>query len=636
MKPAALLADPAGLLSLRVRLATALVATLALLLSLAFRVLFPGVPELPALAALFAWSVVALPVLAGALRGLFHTAQTLNPHYLDQFVALALLGCLAGQRYATGALVAIILVFGQILEERSVRGVREAVEGLGRLARVPARRLREGGVEEAVDTDRLGPGDQVRVLPGELIPADARVLEGLSAVDQSAITGESQPVDVRAGDEVFAGTLNLSGPLLLLTLRASGDTVIGRVRALLAAAGEDRPLVARRVDACLRYYTPAVLLLTGIVWMLSRDLDRAVSVLVICLPCAFLLSGPSVMVAALAVCSRHGVLVKTPRHFETATTLDTVVFDKTGTLTEGRLTVGEVLDLFSDAAPVGAQETGRAELARRLAIRLASTSQHPVARAIASLAGEAALSSPVAEAREVPGRGLRGVLEGHEVLLGSAVWLEENGVRVAGFEEAAGRRTVFAALDGHARIAFALGDTVRPEAREVVSALAAIGVTRALLLTGDHELAARSVAASVGLGEWRARCLPEEKLAAVRALRAEGRRVLVVGDGVNDALALSGGDLGVALNHSGAHIAVQTADVALLHDRLRNLVDFLRISRRALGLVHQNLLVAGVFIVVSLVLTALGLVGPLAAAFLHEAGAFFVLINSSRLLRHET
>ncbi len=624
MKAAALLADPSGLLSLPVRLATALIGVFALVLSLALRALAPGTPELPALAALCAWIVVALPVFAGAARGLLHRAPTLNPHYLDQFVALALLGCLAGGRYATGALVAVILVFGQILEERSVRGMREAVEGLGRLARVPARRLREKLVE-SVDADTLRPGDVLRVLPGELIPADARILLGSSAINQAAITGESLPVDAKPGDEVFAGTLNLSSPIEIETLRASGETVIGRVHAILAAAGEDRPLVARRVDACLRYYTPAVLLLTGIAWMLTRDLDRAVSVLVICLPCAFILSGPSVMVAALAVCSRHGILVKTPRHFETATKLDTVVFDKTGTLTEGRLTVAAVRALTEiPTAP-----------ALELAVQLASASQHPVARAIAKLAQPTV--GPAEDVSEVPGRGLRGVIAGRVVLVGSPIWMQENGVTIINTsEETAGHRTVFTAIDGLPVLAFDLADTIRPEAKKVVATLAAAGLGHSLMLTGDHSAAARSIATAAGLSAWRAGCLPEEKRDAVLALRAEGRRVLVVGDGVNDAPALAAGDLGIALNHSGAHIAVQTADVALLHDDLRHLVDFVHISRRALNLVHQNLAVAGIFILVSLALTGLGLVGPLAAALLHEAGAFFVLINSSRLLRYES
>ncbi len=631
MRPrSALLPSDHGLLSLPVRLSTALLAALALLLSLLLRQLRAGQPELAGLCAFAAWAVICVPVFTGAVRGLFHTAKTLNPYYLDQFVAIVLLACLAGGRYATGSIVAIILIFGQLLEERSVRGIREAIEGLGRLSRVSARRIRNN-LEEPADADTLQPGDRLRVLPGELIPADGRVLSGHSAVNQSAITGEALPADVAPGSTVFAGTLNLSGVIELETTRASSDTVIGKVRAILEAASTDRPLIARRLDTYLRYYTPAVLMLTAMVWILTRDLDRAVSVLVVCLPCAFVLAGPAVMVAALAVCARLGILVKTPRHFETASTLDTVVFDKTGTLTHGRLIVAETA-ACDPARPV----SDFLALARQLA----TASQHPVARAIASFssANESTSASPPAatDVQETPGRGLLGRIDNHIVLLGSAAWLRENKITPPPEPpESAGQRTVYAAIDGRPALRFLLSDSLRSEARDVVESLSTLGLTRAVLLTGDHAHSAEAIATATGIPRFVASCLPEEKSREVHALRAEGRRVLVVGDGVNDAPALAAADLSIALNNSGSHIAVQTADVAILQPDLRRLVHFLQISRRSLRLINQNLAVSTAIILLALLVSSLGLVGPLTAALLHETSAFFVLINSSRLLRFD-
>jgi Cd2+/Zn2+-exporting ATPase len=623
-----LLPSDHGVLSLPVRLSTALLAALALLLSLLLRQLRPGQPELAGLCAFAAWAVICVPVFTGAVRGLFHTAKTLNPYYLDQFVAIVLLACLAGGRYATGSIVAIILIFGQLLEERSVRGIREAIEGLGRLSRVSARRL-HGLIEEPADADTLQPGDRLRVLPGELIPADGRVLSGHSAVNQSAITGEALPADVAPGSTVFAGTLNLSGVIELETTRASSDTVIGKVRAILEAASTDRPLIARRLDTYLRYYTPAVLMLTAMVWILTRDLDRAVSVLVVCLPCAFVLAGPAVMVAALAVCARLGILVKTPRHFETASTLDTVVFDKTGTLTHGCLIVAETTACdparsVSDFLP--------------LARQLAAASQHPVARAIASVssANESTPQPTATDVQETPGRGLLGRIEKHTVLLGSAAWLRENKIEPPPEPpESAGQRTVYATIDGRPALRFLLSDSLRSEARDVVETLGSLGLTRAVLLTGDHAHSAEAIATATGIPRFVANCLPEEKSREVHDLRASGRRVLVVGDGVNDAPALAAGDLGIALNNSGSHIAVQTADVAILQPDLRRLVHFIQISRRSLRLINQNLAVSTAIILVALLVSSLGLVGPLTAALLHETSAFFVLINSSRLLRFD-
>ncbi|ATC64754.1 hypothetical protein CMV30_12710 [Nibricoccus aquaticus] len=624
-----LLPSDRGLLSLPVRLSTALLAALALLLSLLLRQLRSAQPELAGLLAFAAWLVVCIPVFTGAIRGLFHTAKSLNPYYLDQFVAIVLLACLAGGRYATGSIVAIILIFGQLLEERSVRGIREAIEGLGRLSRVSARRLR-GLIEEPADADTLQPGDRLRVLPGELIPADGLVLTGHSAVNQSAITGEALPADVAPGSTVFAGTLNLSGVIELETTRASSDTVIGKVRAILEAASTDRPLIARRLDTYLRYYTPAVLMLTAMVWILTRDLDRAVSVLVVCLPCAFVLAGPAVMVAALAVCARLGILVKTPRHFETASTLDTVVYDKTGTLTHGRLIVAETTACdparsVSDFLP--------------LARALAASSQHPVAHAIAShaLTTESPAAAPTAsDVQETPGRGLLGRIHGHTLLLGSAAWLRENNITPPPEPpESAGQRTVYATIDGRPALRFLLSDSLRSEARDVVETLGTLGLTRAVLLTGDHAHSAQAIATATGIPRFVANCLPEEKSREVHALRAEGRRVLVVGDGVNDAPALAAADLSIALNNSGSHIAVQTADVAILQPDLRRLVHFIQISRRSLRLINQNLAVSTAIILVALLVSSLGLVGPLTAALLHETSAFFVLLNSSRLLRFD-
>lgn len=613
------------LLSLPIRLSTALASAVSLLLGSILGQLRSTDPELAGLCFFAAWVVISFPVLVGASRGLFHQGQGLNPFYLDQFVAIVLLACLADGRYATGALVAIILIFGQLLEERSVRGIREAVEGLSRLSRVSARRI-INGCEELADAEALLPGECVRVLPGELIAVDGRVLRGHSAIDQSAVTGESMPVDVGPESHVFAGTLNLSGLIEVETTRVAADTVIGRVCGILESVHEDKPLLARRVDVYLCYYMPAVLMLTAITWILTKDLSRAVSVMVICLPCAFILAGPAVMVAALAVCARLGILVKSPRHFETATTLDTVVFDKTGTLTRGRLAVDRVDAMgnlsVKDALP--------------LARSLASASQHPVARAVAGHLNEAPAegAAGLTGVIEVAGRGIRGQLDGRDVMIGSAVWLDECGVTLeAGPELGPDSRTVYFVLENQVVLRFGLTDTVRPEARGVVEDLAASGISQTLILTGDHQLAASSVALAVGIADFQAGCLPEQKLAEVRALKRAGRRVLVVGDGVNDALALAAGDLGVAINHSGGHIAVQTADVAILQDNLHRLTEFVQISQRSLRLLNQNLVVSSVIIVAALLLSVLGLMGPLAAALLHEATAFFVLINSARLLR---
>ncbi len=632
-----LLAQEGGLLSLPVRLASAVVAGLCLILGgllLAWR---PGAPEVANLFFMLGWLAVTGPVLLGAIRGLRYAGEALNPYYLDLFVALVLVACLSGGRLVTGSVVAMILIFGQILEERSVRGIREVIEALGKLSRLHARRVRDG-VETAVEAEAVEPGDLVRIWPGERLPTDGVVVRGSSVIDQSTITGESLPKDVGPGDEVFAGTMNLSGQLEIETTRVAESTVIGRVQAILAAAQGDKPLISRRIDLFLKYYTPAVLMLSGMTWILTQSLDRAVSVLVVSLPCAFLLAGPSVIVASLAVCARLGILVKSPRFFEVASTIDAAVFDKTGTLTEGRLAVLSV----DWVVPLGV--AGGAALAppEWLPV-LAGSSQHPVAQAVASELGrlgggqrEGRLAGPVLDdLREVPGRGLGARWRGQVVLLGSAAWLSENGLHPPEMTENADVRVVFAAAGGAISAIFFLQDTLREEAPEVVRQLAGFGVSETHLLTGDHAAAAARVAGQCALTSWRANCLPEEKRAAVLALREGGRGVMVVGDGVNDAPALAAGHLSVAISHSGSHLAVQTADVALLNGNLWRLIDFTSVSRRALRLINQNLVLAVIFIAVSLVMTFLGWIGPLTSALLHEISTVLVIANSARLLRYE-
>ena len=346
------------------------------------------------------------------------------------------------------------------------------------------------------------------------------------------------------------------------------------------------------------------------------------------MPCAFVLASPTAMVAALAVASRLGILVKGARFFEAANTVDTVVFDKTGTLTTGRL---RLVDLQPAAGFT-------ADTLLALAAAVESHSTHPVARAIVAAAGpRPAARVELDDAEEAHGLGMKARVSGRAVLVGRRSWLQAKGVTLPA-EDAASpvvASAIYVAVDGaHAGTLF-LADTLRPEALAAVAELRAAGIRRVVMLTGDHPTVAAAIAREAGLEEWRAHCLPAEKLAEVRRLKAEGRRVLVVGDGVNDAPALAAGDLGVAMGALGSSVAIQTADVALMSGDLRNLPRFLVLSRRTLGIVNQNLLWGLGFIAIFVALSAAGVVSPIGAAVLHEFGAFFVILNSARLLRFD-
>ena len=368
---------------------------------------------------------------------------------------------------------------------------------------------------------------------------------------------------------------------------------------------------------------PFVLIVAGFVLFFTRDVARAISVIIVAMPCAFVLASPSAMVAALAVASRLGILVKSSRFFEAVQSIDTVVFDKTGTLTTGQLRVTAVRPAagFTDEDVV------------RIAVRLEAHSTHPVARAVVAAAAQRGLryaNEPIVE--ETPGRGVRG----GEAIVGRRSWLESLQIAIpADVAETSAASTLYVADAGRFVGTILLADAIRAETLATTQSLRALGIENFVMLTGDRESVAREIAAEAGITRYRAECLPGQKLEEVHLLKAAGHRVLVVGDGVNDAPALAAGDVGVAMGALGSDIAIKTADVALMGNDLRHLSRFVALSDRTLRVINQNLLWGLVFIGLFVALSALGFVSPIVAAVLHEFSAFFVIFNSARLLRFD-
>ena len=615
--------DAPGQSGLQTRVVLVAVGLLFLVLSKGLALLRPDQADVFSLWAMLGLALAAVPVFIDSISSMKSDGFEATKYYMDQFVALAILACFATGQYATGAVVATILIIGQILEERTTLGVEEAINALTRISRVKARRLDQDGRETSVDAADLLPGDRVRLLPGDTVPADAEIASGQTTLDQASITGESLPVDAAAGARIYAGTTNLTGAVDAVVLSTGGETVIGRVTSIVEEAKTSRAPVMRLIDDYTRYYMPLVLIIAGFTLFFTRDVQRAIAVIIVAMPCAFVLASPSAMVAALAVASRMGVLVKSSRFFEVARHVDTAVFDKTGTLTTGRLVVTRLLP-----AP------GVAEgdlLARAAALEAQST--HPIARAVLAEAERRGLDF----ARDLPVEETAGLgLRSGAVAAGRRRWLETLGVVIPPeFAESATASTLYVAADGAFLGALHLADTLRPETPAAVAGLRRIGVEDFVMLTGDNAAVGETVAAQAGMTRHRANCLPEEKLAEVEALKAAGRSVLVVGDGINDAPALAAGDLGIALGALGSDVAIKTADIALMGNDLRHLPRFLVLSDRTLRVINQNLLWGFLFIVCFIAISALGLVSPIVAAFLHEFSAFFVIFNSARLLRFD-
>lgn len=576
--------------------------------------------------ALAAAVLVGVPIVKGLVTAIRSTGFGATQFYMDQYVVLALAACLATGRYLTGAVVAIVLLFGQMLEERTTVGVEMALKKLKRLTKLRARVKREESYVE-LDASELKDGDVVRVLPGEAVPADGVVKHGEALVDQSSITGESMPVEVREGSDVFAGTSNLNGAIEVAVTGTGRDTVMGRVQSIIEEAKESEAPIISLAEDYARYYTPLILLIAASVFFFTQEIERAIAVLVVAIPCAFVLASPSAMVSAIAAASRMGILVKSVRHLEGARMVDTVVFDKTGTLTEGRLELAEVL--------VHGAVAGR-EDALALAARIESRSNHPVARAVTRAAGAEAAAGEVEDLIERHGLGLEGTIDGRRVLIGRHSFLASAGVEVAVDPGSFPLHSlVMMAVDGEHAATFLLEDQLRPEVAKTLDRLRELGIERYVMLTGDRRAVAERISERTGISEFRAECLPEDKVRFIRELKEGGAKVLVVGDGLNDAPALAEADVGVAMGALGNDVTVHTSDVALMSGDLLRLPDLILLSARTVGIINQNLLGGFALIIVAIALSSVGFINPIMAAFFHEFSAFFVIFNSARLMRFE-
>jgi Cd2+/Zn2+-exporting ATPase/Cu+-exporting ATPase len=599
------------------RLGGVLAAGALLLAGLAHRAL-GGPPEVSGLILGAGALVAAGPVLAAGVRGFWRG----DPNAMvDQLVSVALLAALAGGEFETAILIPLLLALGHFLEERSVLGARAAIEGLKQLRTTTAARLTGEG-EVTVPVEDLTPGDRIAIRPGEAVPADGRVLRGASAVDQSPMTGEAVPEEVIPGSPVFAGTVNLSGVLEVEVTAVAEATALGRIVSLLREAERAKAPIVQVIERHAHYYLPGMLALAAAVLAYTQELGRAVAILVVSCPCALVLASPSAMTAALAVAARLGVLVKSARFLEALGDVDTLVLDKTGTVTIGRLEVVGVHDL------AGLGEDG----VLTEAATCAAGSRHPVSRAIVAAAGTGKVKD-LALSEEVPGRGVLRRDDGSLLRLGSAAWLREVGIEVPAEPEHTGP-LVWLARDRDVLGVVLLADRPRRESGEAVAALRRLGVSRAILLTGDRPETASDVGRELGLDAVFARCLPETKLAIVEREKAtDGRTVMVVGDGVNDALALRRADVGVAMGAMGSAVAVSSADIALMSNDLRRLADTMRLARATRRTIHENVGLALGSTLLMLALAAAGLLGPIAAAVVQNLGSVLVVLNSGRLLR---
>jgi Cu+-exporting ATPase len=548
--------------------------------------------------------------------------------------------------FEAAAVITTLVLLGQVLELRARSRTSSALKALLGLAPRTARRVTRSG-EEDVPLDEVRLGDRLRVRPGEKVPADGAVIEGASVVDESMVTGEPMPVEKRPGDTVTGGTLNATGSFVMEARRVGSETLLAQIVRLVGEAQRSRAPIQRLADAVAAYFVPIVMVVsvaTFLAWLafgpqprLAYALVNAVAVLIIACPCALGLATPMSIMVGTGRGASAGVLVKNAEALELLERVDTLVVDKTGTLTEGKPRLVGVVPAEGFDEPT----------VLRLAAGLELGSEHPLATAIVARARERGLQPTAAESfRSLTGKGVVGRVEGREVTVGTHRLLEEQGVAASALAVAAAERratghtVVFVAVEGRPAGRLAIADPVKPSTAEAVRQLRAQGL-RIVMVTGDSRVTADAVAAQLGIEDVQAEVLPAQKVDRVKQLQAEGRRVAMAGDGINDAPALAQADVGIAMG-TGTDIAIQTADVTLVKGDLRGIVRARRLSRATMRNIRQNLFFAFVYNVLGVPIAAgalypfLGvLLSPMIASAAMTFSSVSVIANALRLRRLE-
>lgn len=584
--------------------------------------------SLPFDAAWIAIILCGIPIILEAIHGLV-TAFDIKA---DVLVSMALIASvIVGEDFAAGE-VAFIMQLGALLEDLTVARARAGIEKLVHLTPRTARILREDGSEEVVEAERAQVNDMIRVLPGETVPVDGVIVSGTTSINQAVMTGESLPVDKHPGDEVFSGTVNQFGAFDMRALKVGEDSSLQRMIRLVQSADASKAKIVGLADRWATWVVVIALASAVLCWLVTGEVLRSVTILVVFCPCALVLATPTAIMAAIGNATRHRFLVREGDALERLATVSKVAFDKTGTVTFGTPAVTSVTSLVS--------ELGEEDVLR-IAAAVEQRSEHPLGKAVVAAwrqkkSGE--LEQDITDFVMTPGMGVTAKVHGQPYSAGNREMVESLGLGLPADAAALakdhidkGRSVIWLCTDTAVAGIIALADTMRPDAPGIMRSLREAGVTP-VLVTGDHASAARTIAGMAGMSEVHPDCLPEDKLNFIAASEKQGSPVCMIGDGINDAPALKRARVGIAMGGVGSDIAIDAADIVLVNDDIRMLPHLFALSRRTMHTIKANLTFSMLLNFVAIILAMTAVLNPVTGALVHNAGSVFVILNSFFLL----
>jgi Cd2+/Zn2+-exporting ATPase len=583
-----------------------------------------GPTRIPTAFAIASLVLGGYPILKSAIKALF--IPDLN---VDTLVSVAALAAVSVGAYQEAATVIFIMLLGEFLEHLTVGKTRKAIASLIQLSPKTAWVRREGK-EVQVPIEEVKTKEVIIVKPGERIPVDGKIISGCGSINQSMLTGESIPVEKGVDDRVYCGTINESGSCEIEATQVAEDTKLAQIKRLILEAQAEKSPIQRVTDRFARYFIPAILLIALITFLITDDPIRAITILIVACPCALVLGTPTAVVAAIGNAARQGILIKGGAFLEQMGRLRTLLMDKTGTLTYGKPKVVEI-NAFD----------GRDEKEVLYWAAIAEKrSEHPLAKAVKEKAEESGLQIPHPEVFEnFRGKGVKVQWDGKTIILGNSVMLKDQGISIPDpiqellkIKESEAMTSLLITLDNQILGSLSIADKLREKAKSTLHQIMKEGVREIWMLTGDSDQVANRIGKELGI-QYEAKLLPEEKVTKVKEWKRKGHIVAMIGDGVNDAPALAAADIGIAMGAVGTDVAIETADIALMTDELEKIPTVIRLSRKALRVIKENLIFALVFNTVLVILSAQGWVTMILGAVMHQASSLLVILSSMRLLR---